>query len=465
MPGTDEGRIHGLYVIIDPAACAGRSPVDVAKQAIRGGASVVQWRDKTRDKGDQLADAQALAALCRANGVAFIINDHADLASACNADGVHLGQHDLPVQAVRPLLGRPAIVGVSANNAAEAVRAQEAGADYVAVGSMFATSTKLNTRPASLDRLREVKAAVRIPVVAIGGITAANIDGVVEAGADAVAVISAVCGAPDPVSAARALAKVLGHPPPPQSRRSITPKRRSTLRAMTEALVDALRTRDKAAFLGLFAEDGIIQEDPPLPSGVGREALGAWWDRLMQAQPAYSIEVDNVFVPADDVALVWSIKHGHQGEERVAHGVEIIGFEGQRIASIHSYWQRNALSPAAQRIVDAYVSTLNEGDRDGFVDLFADEAVQQDPVGTPPRIGRRAIAAWLDDAFASYPPFDLAGGRVFASGDEIALEWTTTHHLDGKSRSFSGVDIIALEGEKIGSVHSYYEADNLPPFT
>ena len=203
-PGAQ--RIHGLYVIIDPDACGGRSPVDVTRAALEGGGSMIQWRDKRRDKGDQLADARAIRALCREHGALFIANDHIDLAIAVEADGVHLGQHDLPIDAVRPIVGDAMIIGVSTNNADEARAAEAAGADYVAVGAIFATSSKDVTRPASLERLREVKDAVRVPVVAIGGINANNIASVIDAGADAAAVISAVCGADDPRRAARELA-------------------------------------------------------------------------------------------------------------------------------------------------------------------------------------------------------------------------------------------------------------------
>jgi thiamine-phosphate diphosphorylase len=198
--------IRGVYVIIDPAACRGRHPVDVARAALDGGARVIQWRDKLRDKGDQLDDARAIAALCREYRALFIVNDHADLALAIDAGGVHLGQHDLPIVAVRPVVGESMVIGVSTNNAAEARTAEAAGADYVAVGAIFPTASKDVTRPADLDRIREVKATVRIPVVAIGGITAANIARVVEAGADAAAVISAVCAAADSRAAAAALA-------------------------------------------------------------------------------------------------------------------------------------------------------------------------------------------------------------------------------------------------------------------
>jgi thiamine-phosphate diphosphorylase len=199
-------RVAGLYVIIDPAACRGRPPLEVARAALDGGAAVLQWRDKARDKGEQLEDARALAKLCRDRGALLVVNDHADLALACGAGGVHLGQKDLPPGAVRPIVGNAMIIGVSTNSAGEAAHAEAAGADYVAVGAIFPTATKEVTRPANLDRIREVRAAVRVPVVAIGGINAANIGDVVTAGADAAAVISAVCGADDPRAAAAELA-------------------------------------------------------------------------------------------------------------------------------------------------------------------------------------------------------------------------------------------------------------------
>lgn len=201
--------VAGLYAIIDPALCRAVPAVEVARLAIEGGARVVQWRDKARDKGEQLADARTIAALCRAGGALFIANDHADLALACDADGVHLGQKDLPIGVVRPIVGAR-IIGVSTNNADEARAAEAAGADYVAVGAIFPTATKDLTRPADPGRIRAVKAAVRVPVVAIGGINASNIASVVDAGADAAAVISAICAADDPRAAARALAAAFG---------------------------------------------------------------------------------------------------------------------------------------------------------------------------------------------------------------------------------------------------------------
>jgi thiamine-phosphate diphosphorylase len=203
--------VRGLYVIIDPDACRGRDAVGVARAALAGGATVLQWRDKRREKGDQLADARAICDLCAGRAL-FIVNDHLDLALAARAGGVHLGQHDLPIDAVRPLAPEGFVIGVSTNNAAEARAAEAAGASYVAVGAVFATQSKEpeRTRPASPERVREVKAAVRVPVVAIGGIDASNVGQVVDEGADAAAVIRAVCAADDPEAAAREIARAFG---------------------------------------------------------------------------------------------------------------------------------------------------------------------------------------------------------------------------------------------------------------
>lgn len=199
--------IRGLYVIIDPDACRGRDAVDVARLALEGGASMLQWRDKRREKGDQLSQAAAIRDLCAQHSAIFIVNDHIDLALAIGADGAHLGQHDLPVEVARRIVPEDFVLGVSTNNADEARAAEANGASYVAVGAIFPTASKEpeRTRVASPERLREVKSAVRVPVVAIGGINASNIAQVIEVGADAAAVIGAVCGADDPQSAAAEL--------------------------------------------------------------------------------------------------------------------------------------------------------------------------------------------------------------------------------------------------------------------
>ena len=204
-------RIAGLYVLIDPAACRRYRPVETARLALEGGASLVQWRDKTRDKGEQLPEARAIFSLCRERDAILIVNDHADLAlvlgSAESSDhlGLHVGQKDLPVADVRRLMPEGAVIGASTNNVSEARQAEAAGASYIAVGDLFGTASKEGTRAASPARLAEVKAAVSVPVVGIGGINLRNVGDVVRAGADAIAVMSAVCGADDPRGASAAL--------------------------------------------------------------------------------------------------------------------------------------------------------------------------------------------------------------------------------------------------------------------
>ncbi|MBI1884985.1 MAG: thiamine phosphate synthase [Chloroflexi bacterium] len=205
-PSPGRERLRGLYVILDPEAAPGRDLIQVAEGALAGGARLLQLRDKLREKGLQLPDAAALARLCREAGVPFIVNDHLDLALAVEADGVHVGQKDLPVPVVRRLAPPGFICGCSSNNVEEARRAEAEGADYVSVGRLFPTSSKADTRPANAETVRMVKAAVSLPVCAIGGISEANIDEVIAAGADMAAVIAAVVAAPDPAEAARRLA-------------------------------------------------------------------------------------------------------------------------------------------------------------------------------------------------------------------------------------------------------------------
>jgi thiamine-phosphate pyrophosphorylase len=199
-------ELRGLYVIIDPEVAAGRDEVEVARQALAGGARLIQLRDKRREKGVQLPIARALRDLCEEREALFIVNDHVDLALTVEAHGVHVGQNDLPVSAVRRLVPPEMIVGCSTNNPEEARRAEADGADYVSVGRLFPTGSKADTRPATTETLRAVKVAVSLPVCAIGGINETNIDEVVAAGANMAAVIAAVVTAPDVEEAARGLA-------------------------------------------------------------------------------------------------------------------------------------------------------------------------------------------------------------------------------------------------------------------
>lgn len=201
-------RVRGVYVIIDPALTNGRDPVEVAAAAIEGGASAVQLRDKAPAKGAGLALARRLAETCRERGAALIVNDHADLAAAVGADGVHVGQRDLPIADARRAMRPWQLAGRSNALVEEAQASLDDGADYIAVGRMFETASKQDTRPAGVEtlrRVREIVPADGLPIVAIGGITAANVGEVAHAGADGVAVIGEVAQAPDPKAAAARL--------------------------------------------------------------------------------------------------------------------------------------------------------------------------------------------------------------------------------------------------------------------
>ena len=192
-----------LYVVLDRSASGGRELGDILAAALAGGAEMIQLREKTWPSGQVYPLAQRLGARCRAAGVPFIVNDRVDLAVAVEADGVHLGQEDLPPAAARSLLEPGMILGLSTHSEAQAVAAQAAGADYVAVGSMFPTTTKQIQHLVGPALARRVRPLVRVPLIGIGGITPENVGEVIAAGCDGVAVISAVGAAPDPAAAAR----------------------------------------------------------------------------------------------------------------------------------------------------------------------------------------------------------------------------------------------------------------------
>jgi len=190
-------RLSGVCVIVDTAALKGREETEVAARAIKGGAVVIQLRDKRYPRAKLLDTARRLKKICSANGVLFIINDHLDIALAAEADGLHLGQEDLPLTEARRLLPMGTLIGCSTTSVAQAVRARSDGADYVAVGSIYPTRSKEKYRLVGLAMLERVRTAVSLPLVAIGGINHINVKEVMKAGADGVAVISAVLGADD----------------------------------------------------------------------------------------------------------------------------------------------------------------------------------------------------------------------------------------------------------------------------
>ena len=201
--------IRGLYVIIDPLVTGDRPPEYIAEEALKGGAAILQLRDKTRDKGLSVGLAQRLNELCREKDALLIINDHADLAAAAHAHGVHVGQEDLPVASARKVLKAHQLVGRSNHNLEEAHESHSQGADYVAVGAMYPTGSKNQPIVGGPTLVTAVKNAVDVPVVAIGGINAERAPEVVRAGADAICVISAVGLAPNPRDAARRLVEAI----------------------------------------------------------------------------------------------------------------------------------------------------------------------------------------------------------------------------------------------------------------
>ncbi len=203
-------RLTGLYVIIDTAFLKGRRPAEIAAQAVRGGARVIQLRDKEHDTGEFIAIAEALKKICAEHDVLFIVNDSFEVALAVDADGLHLGRHDMPLATARRLLPIGKILGGSACTVEDARNAGTEGADYLGVGSMYATATKESAEVVGPERLKEIRQAVDLPIVAIGGINESNLREVLKAGADATAVISAVMGAEDIEAATGQLVKIIG---------------------------------------------------------------------------------------------------------------------------------------------------------------------------------------------------------------------------------------------------------------
>lgn len=195
-----------LYLVTDRALSRGRATFDIVREAVAGGATCVQLREKSCGTREFLEEARAVLDVVRPLGVPLIINDRVDIALAVGAEGVHLGQRDMAIADARRL-GPPSwIIGVSAESVEDAICAEKEGADYIGVSPVFATPTKTDTAsPLGLEGLRAIRAAVRIPLVAIGGIHAGNAREVIRAGADGLAVVSAIVSADSPREAAEQL--------------------------------------------------------------------------------------------------------------------------------------------------------------------------------------------------------------------------------------------------------------------
>lgn len=194
-----------LYAVTDRSWLKGDTLYSQVEKAIRGGAGVIQLREKNLDRDAVIKEAKELKKLCHEHRVPLIINDSVEIALASDADGVHLGQEDMDVSEARDMLGAEKIIGVSAHNAAEAVAAWRQGADYLGSGAVFQTGSKNNVTPLRHEELKEICSAVPIPVVAIGGINEQNVLQLSGTGISGIAVISAIFAKPDIEKAAREL--------------------------------------------------------------------------------------------------------------------------------------------------------------------------------------------------------------------------------------------------------------------
>lgn len=205
----DGARVRGLYAIADTRYLSAARLLGAVHEAIAGGAALIQYRDKGSDPARRREQARALLALCRGHGVPFIVNDDVALAAAIGADGVHIGRDDPALSDARRRLGAGRLIGVSCYNELErALSAQSQGADYVAFGSFFPSPTKPQAVRASIELLRTARATLRIPIVAIGGITPENGADLLAAGAAALAVIDGVFNQPDIRAAAQRYARL-----------------------------------------------------------------------------------------------------------------------------------------------------------------------------------------------------------------------------------------------------------------
>lgn len=195
-----------LYLVTDASLTRGRPLADVVAQAVQGGATCVQLREKNANTRDFLAQAMILQQLLVPRGIPLVINDRIDIALACGAAGVHLGQSDMPPDEARRLLPAEMFIGWSVEHPAQVVQSAGLPVDYLGVSPVFATPTKTDTaEPWGLDGLRSVRAATALPLVAIGGLHTGNAQQVLQAGADGLAVVSALCSAEDPRAAAASL--------------------------------------------------------------------------------------------------------------------------------------------------------------------------------------------------------------------------------------------------------------------
>ena len=201
---------YSLYLVTDRGLARGRSTLEVVSAAVKGGATVVQLREKDCSTRKFIEEALNIRGFLMTHNVPMIINDRLDVAQAVKADGVHLGQTDMALEMARSILGDTMIIGISAESLQDAIEAEKGGADYLGVSPIYTTPTKTDTAPPlGLKGLRAIRKAVKLPLVAIGGLNRDNAAEVIRSGADGVAVVSAIVAAVDPETAAGELKKII----------------------------------------------------------------------------------------------------------------------------------------------------------------------------------------------------------------------------------------------------------------
>lgn len=201
---------YSLYIVTDRGLSSGRTTLEIVKAAVRGGATCVQLREKTCPTLEFIEQALSVKEYLREHNIPLIINDRLDVAQAVQADGVHLGQTDMPFGMAKAILKDSMIIGISAESLEDAIKAEKGGADYIGVSPIFATPTKTDTAPPlGLEGLRKIRKAVRLPLVGIGGLNKDNAGEVIKNGADGIAVVSAIVAADDPEKAAGELKKII----------------------------------------------------------------------------------------------------------------------------------------------------------------------------------------------------------------------------------------------------------------
>ena len=201
---------YSLYLVTDRNLSRGKTTLDIVKLAVRGGVTCVQLREKDCTTREFINEALAIKDFLKTSKIPLIINDRLDVAQAVGAEGIHLGQSDMPFSMAKTIVGNSMIIGISAESVKDAIQAEKEGADYIGVSPIYKTPTKTDTAPPlGLPGLREIRKAVNIPLVGIGGLNKSNVYDVIKNGGDGVAVVSAIVSADDPEESSRALRSII----------------------------------------------------------------------------------------------------------------------------------------------------------------------------------------------------------------------------------------------------------------